>query len=74
MKMFGGVLGGYSSSGNNDQFEFRYTNYTNRGDRTRDSACAFAEGMWGSCGEWHCDVGHILVLNFHFAERRIDKP
>lgn len=28
-------------------YEFRYTNYTGKGDRTKQSARAFAQGLWG---------------------------
>ena len=36
-------------SGAASQYEFRHSNYTGKGDRTKHSACAFAEGLWGTC-------------------------
>jgi hypothetical protein len=31
-------------------YDFRHSNYTGRNDRTRDTARAFCEGVWGSYG------------------------
>jgi len=35
------------SGASSSQFEFRYTNYTGKGDRTKHSAEAYAQGLWG---------------------------
>lgn len=43
-------------------YEFRHSNYTGRGDRTRDSACAFAQGLWGTCGMFTSVKRQIIVF------------
>jgi len=49
------------------QYEFRHSNYSGKGDRTKDSACAFAEGLWGSCGTHDSLTNSVSLSESPFA-------